>query len=188
TPSVTVTNGGLAPSYSRNMDFGFELYTRPAGKVELGWFKKTITNYIINEQTTIGGGADNGFEGQYVGYLLNTQQNGGKGEFQGLEASVRQGLQPYLRRLPAMLQGWEVFGSYTHFYKAEAPSRTGALIKPLAPKFYDTNTSIGLSYMTPARAFYIDVRTSILPQAVRTLPTTTDLRPVYEKRHERWDA
>jgi hypothetical protein len=87
-----------------------------------------------------------------------------------------------------MLQGWEVFGSYTHFYKAEAPSRTGALIKPLAPKFYDTNTSVGLSYMTPRRAFYIDVRTSVLPEAVRTLPTLTDLRPVYEKRHQRWDA
>jgi TonB-dependent receptor len=187
-PSVTVTNGGLSPSYSRNIDLGFELYTRPAGKVELGWFKKTVTNYIINEQSTIGGGADNGFDGQYIGYLLNTQQNGGKGEFQGLEASVRQGLQPYLKPLPQILQGWEVFGSFTHFYKAEAPSRTGALIKPLAPKFYDTNTNVGLSYLTPARAFRIEVRTSILPQAVRTLATTTDLRPVYEKRHQRWDT
>jgi outer membrane receptor protein involved in Fe transport len=187
-PSVTVTNGGISPSYSRNLDAGFEWYTHPAGKFELGWFKKTVTNYIINEQTVIPSGADNGFEGQYSTYLLNTQQNGGKGEFQGLEASVRQGLQPYLRKLPPLLQGWEVFGSYTHFYKAQAPGRNGLVTKPLAPKFYDTNTSVGLSYLTPRRAFYIDVRTSILPSAVRTLASTTDLRPVYEKRHQRWDA
>jgi len=105
-----------------------------------------------------------------------------------MEASVRQGLQPYLKRVPEMLRGWEVFGSYTHFTKAVAPSRTGVLTKPLAPNFYDTNTSVGLSYMTPRRAFYIDVRTSILPSAIRTLPTATDLRPVFEKRHQRWDA
>ena len=34
-PSVTVTNGGILPSYSRNLDFGFEFYTHPAGKLEL---------------------------------------------------------------------------------------------------------------------------------------------------------
>ena len=62
------------------------------------------------------------------------------------------------------------------------------MIKPLAPKFYDTSTNVGLSYLTPGRVFYIDIRTSIQPQAIRTLPTATDLRPVYEKRHQRWDA
>ena len=187
-PSVTVNNAALNPSYSRNLDFGLEVYTHPAGKIELGWFKKTVTNYIINEATTVPVGSDNGFDGQYAGYVLNTQDNGGKGEFEGMEASVRQGLQPYLKAIPEMLRGWEVFGSYTHFTKAIAPSRTGVLTKPLAPNFYDTNTSMGLSYMTPRRAFYIDLRTSILPSAVRTLATATDLRPVFEKRHQRWDA
>ncbi len=187
-PSVTVNNGALLPSPSRNLDLGLEFYTKSAGKVELGWFKKTVTNYIITETSTVPFGADNGFDGQYGGYVLNTQDNGGKGEFTGMEASIRQSFQPYLKVLPEAIRGWEVFGSYTHFTKAIAPARSGILTKPLAPNFYDTITNVGLSFTTRRRAIYVDLRTSILPSAVRTLPTATDLRPVFEKRHQRWDA
>lgn len=187
-PSVTVNNGALLPSPSRNIDLGLEFYTKSAGKVELGWFRKTVTNYIITESGTVPFGADNGFDGQYGGYVLNTQDNGGKGEFEGLEASIRQSFQPYLKVLPEAVRGWELFGSYTHFTKAIAPARNGILTKPLAPNFYDTNTNVGLSFTTRRRAIYVDIRTSILPSAVRTLPTATDLRPVFEKRHQRWDA
>ena len=187
-PNVTVNNTGLLPTYSRNIDLQFELYTRPAGTVTVGWFKKTITNYIINETTVIPAGADNGFDGQYVGYELRTQDNGGKGQFEGLEVSLRQGLQPYLKALPEMFQGWEVFAGYNKNYKGEAPNRTGVLTKPLAPNFYDWNANWGISYMTPRRTLYFNVRTTIFPQAITTAPTTTDLRPVFESSHQRWDA
>ena len=36
--------------------------------------------------------------------------------------------------------------------------------------------------------FYINVRTSFVPRAVTNLATATDLRPVYEKKHQRWEA
>ena len=187
-PNVTVNNSGLLPTYSRNLDLQFELYTRPAGTLTVGWFKKKITNYIINATEVIGAGADNGFDGQYVGYELRTQDNGGTGHFEGLEISLRQGLQPYLKFVPEMLRGWEVFGGYNKNYKGEAPNRAGVITKPLAPNFYDWNANWGVSYMTPRRTLYFNVRTTIFPRAVTTAPTATDLRPVYESKHQRWDG
>jgi hypothetical protein len=62
------------------------------------------------------------------------------------------------------------------------------LTKPLAPNFYDWNANWGVSYMTPARTLYFNVRTTIFPQAITTAATATDLRPVFESRHQRWDA
>jgi TonB-dependent receptor len=187
-PSVTVNNTGLKPTYARNIDLQMELYTRPAGTVTVGWFRKTVTNYIVTSTTVIEPGNDNGFDGQYAGYNLNTQDNGGQGQFEGLEISLRQGLQPYLKFLPEIARGWEVFGGYNKNYKGEAPNRVGILTKPLAPNFYDWNANWGISYMTPRRQLYLNVRTTIFPRAITTAPTLTDLRPVYESRHQRWDA
>ncbi|MSU23915.1 MAG: TonB-dependent receptor [Opitutus sp.] len=187
-PSVTVNNAGLLPTYSRNIDLQFELYTRPAGTVTLGWFRKTITNYIITATEVIQPGNDNGFEGQYAGYNLVTQDNGGKGQFEGLEFSARQGLQPWLKFLPEPLRGWEVFGGYNKNTKGEAPNRAGVVTKPLAPNFYDWNANWGVSYMTPRRLLYVNVRTTIFPEAITTAATTTNLLPVFESSHQRWDA
>jgi TonB-dependent receptor len=187
-PSVSVNNTALLPTYSRNIDFQLELYTRPAGTVSLGWFKKDITNYIITETTVIQPGNDNGFDGQYAGYNLTTQDNGGKGQFEGIELSMRQSLQPWLKFAPEPLRGWEVFGGYNKNYKGQAPNRAGVITKPLAPNFYDWNANWGVSYMTPRRKFYVNVRTTIFPQAITTAATTTDLRPTFESRHQRWDA
>lgn len=187
-PNVTVNNTGLLPTYSRNMDVQLEYFPSGSNKIELGWFRKTVTNYIITSQDTIEPGNDNGFEGQYAGYVLNTQDNGGKGEFEGLEVSVRQSLKPYLRFLPELAQGWEVFGGYNKNTKGEAPNRAGVVTKPLAPNFYDWNANWGVSYLTPRRTLYFNVRTTIFPRAITTAPSATDLRPVYESSHQRWDA
>ena len=187
-PNVTVNNSALKPSYSRNIDLQMELYTRPAGTVTVGWFQKTVTNYIITDVTTIPVGNDNGFDGQYAGYVLNTQDNGGKGIFEGVEGSARQGLRDYLKFLPEIARGWEVFGGYTKNTVGHAPNRAGVDTKPLAPNFYDWNANYGISYMTPRRFFYVNVRTTIFPRAITTDATTTDLRPTYESSHQRWDA
>ena len=76
------------------------MYTRPAGAITVGWFKKDVTNYPINTTEVIQPGNDNGFDGQYAGYTLNTQDNGGKGQFQGLEVSIKQSLRPLLQIRP----------------------------------------------------------------------------------------
>jgi TonB-dependent receptor len=187
-PNVSVNNTGLLPTYSRNIDLQFELYTRPAGTISVGWFRKTITNYIINDVSVIEPGMDNGFDGQYAGYTLNTQDNGGKGQFEGLEIAARQGLRNYLTALPEVLQNWEVFGGYNKNYKGEAPNRAGVVTKPLAPNFYDWNANWGINYTTPRRLLRFEVRTTIFPQAITTAASATDLRPVFESKHQRWDA
>jgi outer membrane receptor protein involved in Fe transport len=147
-----------------------------------------VDNYIINEQTTIGAGEDNGFGGLYPGYLLNTQDNGGKGKFEGIEFSARQQLNPVLGWAPELLRGWEVFANYTKNYKGEAPNRQGLITKPLAPNFYDWNANYGISNTSPRRTWYAQVRTVIYPSAITIAPSTTDLRPTYEARHQRWDV
>ncbi len=187
-PSVSVNNTALDPTYSRNLDVQLEYYTKPAGKLTVGWFDKKITNYIINEQTTIEPGDDNGFDGQYAGYLLNTQDNGGTGRFGGFEFSANQDLRPHLKFLPELARGWDVFVNYTKFYKGEAPNRNGVITIPTAPNFYKWTANYGVSYMTPRRTLYAQVRTVINPSAVTTYANgTTDLRDTYEARHQRWD-
>ena len=187
--TVSVNNSGLSPTYSRNIDLQLELYTRPAGSVTVGWFRKTVTNYIINDRVTvIGGSPEDQFANAYGDYDLISQDNGGKGQFEGFELSARQGLQPWLKFLPEAARGWEVFGGYNKNTKGEAPNRAGTVTKPLAPNFYDWNASWGLTYMTPRRFFYANVRTTIFPQAITTAATTTNLLPVFESAHQRWDA
>ncbi len=187
-PNVTVNNTGLLPTYSRNLDVQLEYFPSGSNKIELGWFRKTVTNYLITSQETIQPGGDNGFEGQYAGYLLNTQDNGGTGRFEGVEISVRQNLKPLLRFLPEIAQGREVFGGYNKNIQGEAPNRAGVITKPLAPNFYDWNANWGISYLTPRRTIYLNVRTTIFPRAITTAASTTNLLPVYESDHQRWDA
>jgi TonB-dependent receptor len=187
-PNVSINNTALAPTYSRNLDVQFEYYTAPAGRLTLGWFSKKITNYIINEVSAIPPGDDNGFEGQYAGWELRTQSNGGTGRFAGVELAAQQSLRPHLRFLPERLRGWDVFANYTKNYQGEAPNRSGVITKPTAPNFYDWNANYGVSYVTPRRAFYAQVRTVIYPRAVQAYANgTTDLRNTYESRHQRWD-
>lgn len=189
--SVTVNNASLKPQYSRNIDVGLDIFTRPSGNIKIGWFKKTISSSILTERTTIDAGSDNGFDGQYAGYTLNTQENGGKGQYQGFEGSIRQQLQPFLGKLPLALQNWVFNMSYTYNTEAQRQNAAGVMTKPLAPGYYKSTSNYELAYTTPTTRFgklYIDVRTSIQPKAIRTLPSTTDLRPVFEARHQRWDA
>lgn len=186
-PFVSVNNAALEPTYSNNIDLGMELYTRPSGSLSIGWFSKKITNYIINDITTIEAGDDNGFDGQYVGYELRTQENGGEGRFAGVEIAGRQQLQGYLKFLPEVARNWGMFFGYTKNYEGEAPDRSGRVVKPIAPAFFDWFANYGINYQTPRRAFYIEARTTIFPEAVTTLPSATDLRPIYLARKQRWD-
>jgi iron complex outermembrane recepter protein len=189
-PNISINNTALTPQYSQNLDAELQYFTASAGVLSVGWFRKNIKDYIINEQTYVEPGDDNGFDGAYAGYVLNTQENGGKGFFEGLEISGRQPLKPYLKALPQAIQGVEVFVNYTKNYKGQAPNRQGLIVKPtVANNFYDWNASYGVSYATPARGFYLQARTEIKPSGYRTAQgaSTTDLRRQIEARHQRWD-
>ena len=81
-----------------------------------------------------------------------------------------------------------MFGGYNRNTKGQAPNRAGVITKPLAPNYYDWNANWGVSYLTPRRTLYLQVRTTLFPRAITTAATATDLRPVYESSHQRWDA
>lgn len=108
---VTVNNPGLLPQDSRNWDANLDYYFKPAGYVSVGWFHKTITDYIVSgvSQGQIEAGASNGFNGEYSGFDLRTSVNAGTAKVKGWEFSYQQ----QFTFLPGLLKGLSVMANYT---------------------------------------------------------------------------
>jgi TonB-dependent receptor len=110
---VQASNPGLKPQYADNFDATVEYYLRPSGVLSFGVFLKEITDFIYNTSgTLIQPGPDNGFNGEYEGYELRSQANGGFAKIKGIEANYQQSL----RFLPGWLQGFGVFANYTRLW------------------------------------------------------------------------
>ncbi|MBP6864647.1 MAG: TonB-dependent receptor [Candidatus Didemnitutus sp.] len=110
TQVVTVSNPDLQPQYADNFDLALEYYLKPVGLISVGLFRKEISDFIYTATgERIGGGADNGFNGDYEGYTLNFQGNGGGATIDGIELSYEQAL----NFLPAPLDGLTVNLNYT---------------------------------------------------------------------------
>lgn len=107
--TVTQNDPGLKPQYSTNYDATLEYYFEPAGLVSVGWFRKDIKDFIARSSREIDGGADNGFNGQFAGFTLNTSANGGSAKVDGLEFAYNQ----QLSMLPRPWNGLRVFANYT---------------------------------------------------------------------------
>ena len=90
--TVTVNNPGLLPQMAENWDASLEYYFEPVGTVSIGWFHKTITDYIVSGVvgSTIGTGAGNGYGGQYDGFTTLSSANAGTAIVQGWEISYQQ--------------------------------------------------------------------------------------------------
>jgi len=109
TQIVTANNTALKPQSGDNYDLTLEYYLNPAGLVSVGVFQKDVSDFIFTRDVgTIGAGVDNGFNGEYVGYLLRSQSNGGSARMRGLEVS----LQHQFSDLPGL---WRGFGLYANF-------------------------------------------------------------------------
>ena len=110
---VQASNPGLKPQYADNFDAMVEYYLRPSGVLSFGVFLKEISDFIYNSSgTIIPPGPDNGFNGEYEGYELRTQANGGFAKMKGIEANYQQSL----RFLPGWWQGFGVFANYTRLW------------------------------------------------------------------------
>ena len=119
--TVTASNPGIGPQFSKNVDLSLEYYFKPAGLVSLGYFSKDIADYIVTTQIgTIGDGANNGFGGLYSGYTLSSTLNAGKAEVEGWEFNFIQ----QLTFLPGVLRGLQVSANYT---KLKAKGNFGGL-------------------------------------------------------------
>ncbi len=107
--TVTQNAPGLRPQQSENYDLSLEYYFEPAGLFSVGYFRKNIKNFLSRTSDEIDFGSDNGFDGQFGGFTLNTTTNGGEAQVEGWEINYNQ----QLTFLPKPFNGLGVFANYT---------------------------------------------------------------------------
>ena len=148
TQTISSSNPSLKPQTADNFDLALEYYFEPAGTLSIGLFQKQIKNFIYTSGgVVVSGGADNGFNGDYAGYALTTQFNGGSAKVRGLELNYSQ----QLRFLPGIFKGLAAYANYT---KMETEGNYGAGNSiALAPNpkgkvagFNPETSNLGLSY------------------------------------------
>jgi len=180
--TVSINNVAVIPQHSNNLDLALEYYTKPSGSISVGWFRKSIHDYIQRSTDTVDFGTDNGFNGAYGGYTLSTQTNTGNARFEGFEASFRQQLGTYL---PTLLKGFEVLGNFTQKYRAEGSFGTTAITTPL--NYVPWSTNGGISYTSPGRTWYVFVRCTAIPRTLSARATATAFAR-YDEAHRFWDV
>lgn len=118
--TISTSNPNLKPQTADNFDLAAEYYFEPAGVVSVGLFQKQIHDFIFTSGgLTVGTGADNGFNGDYAGYTLTTQSNGGGAKVRGIELNYSQ----QFTFLPGWLGG---FGAYANLTRMETEGNYGA--------------------------------------------------------------
>ncbi len=108
---ITVNNAGLKPQTAQNWDATVEYYFEPVGSLTVGWFHKTINDYIVRGQEIgiVGTGADNGYDGEYPGWSERTAINANTIVAQGWEFAYQQ----QFTFLPGLLKGLAASANYT---------------------------------------------------------------------------
>jgi TonB-dependent receptor len=145
--TVSSSNPSLKPQTANNFDFSAEYYFEPAGMVSAGVFLKEIKQFIYTAGGTIvPGGSDNGFGGEYEGFVSTTQYNGGFAKVKGVELNYSQ----QFTFLPGWWSGLGAFANVT-WLNAEGNYGSGDAIS-LAPTpkiagFNPFNANAGISYI-----------------------------------------
>ncbi len=101
--TLTVNNPSLLPQTAKNWDASLEYYFEPVGRVSVGFFQKTIRDFIVNglASGTVATGRDNGYDGEYGGFTRLSSANAGTAYVQGWELSYQQ----QFTFLPGLLRG-----------------------------------------------------------------------------------
>jgi iron complex outermembrane recepter protein len=147
--TISSSNPSLKPQTADNFDVAAEYYFEPAGVVSVGLFQKEIKNFIFTSGgATVPAGEDNGFDGDYAGYTLTTQYNGGAAKVRGLELNYSQ----QFTFLPGIFSGLGAYGNYTRM-ETEGNYGAGNSIS-VAPNpkgkvagFNPETSNAGLSYI-----------------------------------------
>jgi iron complex outermembrane receptor protein len=190
--SISTSNPSLKPQTADNFDLSAEYYLEPAGVVSVGVFQKNIKNLILTSGgATVPAGPDNGFGGDYAGYSLTTQYNGGSAKVRGLELNYSQ----QFTFLPGWLGG---FGAYANYTRMETEGNYGngnAIAVAPNPKgkvagFNPETSNLGLSYIRNRitvrlqynhRARYLTTYNAVESQLVyRIRRDTLDLKTMYQ--------
>jgi iron complex outermembrane receptor protein len=117
--------------------------------VSVGLFQKEIKNFIFTAGgATVGSGQDNGFDGDYAGYSLTTQYNGGGAKVRGLELNYSQ----QFTFLPGFLSGLGAYGNYTRMETEGNYGAGNSIAVAPNPKgkvagFNPETSNVGLSYI-----------------------------------------
>lgn len=139
--TITFSNPALKPQYSENYDVSLEYYFEPVGLLSIGAFQKEITEFIFQDRSRfVGGGANNGFNGEYEGYNLITTANGGFARYRGLELSFQQ----QFTFLPGFWRGFGLNANYT--YLETRGDYGGAAVSTQVSGFKPRTANVAISY------------------------------------------
>ena len=143
--TISTSNPSLKPQKADNFDLSTEYYFEPAGVVSVGVFIKEINRFIY----TAGGaivaqGSGNGFDGNYAGYQLTTQYNGGSARVRGIEVNYNQ----QFTNLPGFWSGFGAFATYTRM-DSKGDYESGGNIQSTSeiPGFNPMTANAGISYI-----------------------------------------
>jgi TonB-dependent receptor len=136
--TVTQNAPGLRPQHAQNYDATLEYYFEPAGLVSVGFFRKNISNFLVRAADEIEFGPDNGFDGQFGGFNLNTTSNAGKAKIEGWEANYNQ----QLTFLPKPFNGLGVFANYTSLTTSGVYSEGARELAGFVPKTANAGISL----------------------------------------------
>ena len=150
TQIITANNVGLQPQFGDSFNLGVEYYFEPAGVLSVGVFQTNIEDFIFSTTEIVGTGTDNGFNGQYAGYELRTQSNGGNAKIKGVEFNYSQ----QLTFMPGVFKAFSVFANYT--YLKTSGNYGGTSTNPLTELvgFVPKSGNLGIAFTK----FGLDVR------------------------------
>lgn len=145
TRTLSTSNPSLRSQIADNFDLSFEYYFEPAGVFSAGVFLKEIKRFIYTAGgATVASGSDNGFGGDYSGYTLTTQYNGGASKVKGLELNYSQ----QFTRLPGIWSGFGVYATYTRMQSEGQYESGGGLASTTEmPDFNPFIANGGISYI-----------------------------------------
>jgi iron complex outermembrane receptor protein len=143
TQLVVANNTALKPQRADNFDLSLEYYYEPAGQIAVSFFLKEISDFIYTGDVGfIESGTDNGFGGDYAGYLLRTQANGGFARIRGVELSV----QHRFAHLPGFLSRFSAFANYTRLQTMGNFGTNQTISGLQIDGFIPESGSVGVSY------------------------------------------
>jgi TonB-dependent receptor len=167
--TISRNNPALEPFNAKNYDFTLEYYFgKNTGNVTASVFRKDIRNYFQNVQFTLPGGADNGYEGQYEGYIVTESRNiPDTTRTDGFEF----GYQQALRFLPGPFKNLLANASYTHVRSSPPPGSRAAT--GIFPDVYNA----GLTYN--GGRLRVDLRYNMRKSWLNSINNTTGEKTVF---------
>ena len=144
TQRVVINNPSLKPQTANNFDLSLEYYFEPAGMLTAGAFLKEIKSFIFTDSSQfVAAGANNGYDGEYVGYNLISSSNGGFAKVRGIELAYQQ----QFTFLPGFWKGFGLFMNYTRLQTEGNFGTATVTTTGQVPGFTPDSGNLGISYI-----------------------------------------